>query len=136
MERTLLLFPHWISLGFLLSNLCCPDVTNHDVYLAFRSSISFKLYSPLQICVFLALDLCVVLRAFVIPSRKIGKDNRTVPKCVILDPHHVPALNESREFNELVNMTAGELEWLKEEQSATSGCDKGDGSSETIGHET
>lgn len=41
-----------------------------------------------------------------------------------------------REFNELVNMTADELEdWLKEEQSESSGWDKGDGSGETIGHE-
>ena len=33
-------------------------------------------------------------------------------------------------------MTAGELEdWLKEEQSAGSGWDKGDGSGETVGHE-
>ena len=42
----------------------------------------------------------------------------------------------AREFNELVNMTADELEtWLKEEQSASSGWSKSDGSGETIGHE-
>ena len=41
-----------------------------------------------------------------------------------------------REFNELVNMTADELEsWLKEEQSQASGWAKGDGSGETVGHE-
>lgn len=34
-------------------------------------------------------------------------------------------------------MIAGELEeWLKEEQSATSSWDKGDGSGETISHES
>ncbi|MCJ1225583.1 hypothetical protein MMC12_002232 [Toensbergia leucococca] len=34
-------------------------------------------------------------------------------------------------------MTAKELEeWLKQEQSETSGWDKGDGSGETIGHES
>ena len=33
-------------------------------------------------------------------------------------------------------MTADELEiWLKEEQSESSGWDKGDGSGETVGHE-
>ena len=33
-------------------------------------------------------------------------------------------------------MTAGELEeWLKEEQSESSGWAKGDGSGETVGHE-
>jgi len=41
-----------------------------------------------------------------------------------------------REFNDLVNMTADELEeWLKEEQSETAGWSKDDGSDETIGHE-
>ncbi|ERF70153.1 hypothetical protein EPUS_00340 [Endocarpon pusillum Z07020] len=41
------------------------------------------------------------------------------------------------EFNELVNMTADELEaWLKEEQSESSGWSKSDGSGETIGHES
>lgn len=41
-----------------------------------------------------------------------------------------------REFNELVNMTADELEsWLKEEQSQESGWAKDDGSGETVGHE-
>ena len=43
---------------------------------------------------------------------------------------------QSMEFNELVNRTARELEqWLKEEKSATSGWENGDGSSETVGHE-
>ena len=41
-----------------------------------------------------------------------------------------------REFNEIVNMTPDELEdWLKEDQSETSGWSKGDGSDETVGHE-
>jgi len=44
------------------------------------------------------------------------------------------ALTYTREFNELVNMTANELrDWLKEEQSQESGW-QGD-SGETIGHE-
>lgn len=43
-------------------------------------------------------------------------------------------LTYTREFNELVNMTANELrDWLKEEQSQESGW-QGD-SGETIGHE-
>ena len=64
------------------------------------------------------------------------KDDETVIAYVVLDPDSVAALNESREFNELVNMTAGELEgWLKEEQSESSGWGKGDGSGETVGHE-
>ncbi|KAI9889017.1 MAG: hypothetical protein M1814_006075 [Vezdaea aestivalis] len=42
-----------------------------------------------------------------------------------------------REFNELVNMTAQELEdWLKEESSTGAGWQKEDGSGETIGHES
>ncbi|KAI4281830.1 MAG: hypothetical protein L6R38_003384 [Xanthoria sp. 2 TBL-2021] len=42
-----------------------------------------------------------------------------------------------KEFNELINMTSSELEaWLKEEQSENSGWDKGDGSGETVGHES
>ena len=41
-----------------------------------------------------------------------------------------------REFNEVVNMSAKDLEtWLKEEQSESSGWSKDDGSGETIGHE-
>lgn len=41
-----------------------------------------------------------------------------------------------REFNELVNMTADELEtWLREEQSQGAGWSKDDGSNETIGHD-
>ncbi|KAL9612176.1 MAG: hypothetical protein Q9167_003212 [Letrouitia subvulpina] len=40
------------------------------------------------------------------------------------------------EFNDLVNMSASELEdWLKEEQSEGSGWSKTDGSGETVGHE-
>lgn len=41
------------------------------------------------------------------------------------------------EFNELVNMSAGELEeWLRGEDSTSSGWSKDDGSGETIGHES
>ena len=41
-----------------------------------------------------------------------------------------------REFNDLVNMSAKELEeWLEGEQSQGSGWSKGDGSDETVGHE-
>ncbi|KAL4973088.1 hypothetical protein BDW66DRAFT_142999 [Aspergillus desertorum] len=40
------------------------------------------------------------------------------------------------EFNGLVNMTADELrDWLKEEQSQSSGWKRESGSGETIGHE-
>ncbi|KAG9245087.1 hypothetical protein BJ878DRAFT_503179 [Calycina marina] len=42
-----------------------------------------------------------------------------------------------KEFNELVNMTADELEaWLQGEDSTSSGWQKEDGSGETIGHES
>ena len=45
------------------------------------------------------------------------KDNETVIENLNLDPHPVPALNNSRDFDELVNMTAEKLEdCLKEEQ--------------------
>ncbi|PQE13024.1 dna-binding protein [Rutstroemia sp. NJR-2017a BBW] len=41
------------------------------------------------------------------------------------------------EWDQLVNMTADELEaWLKEESSQSSGWSKDDGSGETIGHES
>ncbi|KAF1838303.1 hypothetical protein BDW02DRAFT_585978 [Decorospora gaudefroyi] len=41
------------------------------------------------------------------------------------------------EFNDLVNMTASELqEWLGSEEPAGSGWSKDDGSGETIGHES
>lgn len=64
------------------------------------------------------------------------KDNETVVEYVAFDPDHHAALSQISEFNELVNMTAGELEeWVKEEQSENSGWDKGDGSGETVGHE-
>ncbi|KAL9028223.1 MAG: hypothetical protein Q9196_003381 [Gyalolechia fulgens] len=46
-------------------------------------------------------------------------------------------LIEDREFNELVNMSSGELEeWLTEGQSKGSGWSKDDGSGETVGHES
>ncbi|KAL2056156.1 hypothetical protein ABVK25_003799 [Lepraria finkii] len=61
------------------------------------------------------------VRHLSVTQRKMVKDNET-----IID-----------EFNELVNMTAGELEeWLKQEQSESSGWEKGDGSGETVGHES
>lgn len=42
----------------------------------------------------------------------------------------------AREFNDLVNMSASDLEtWLKEESSESAGWGKDDGSGETIGHE-
>ncbi|KAL7624280.1 hypothetical protein AAE478_005840 [Parahypoxylon ruwenzoriense] len=41
------------------------------------------------------------------------------------------------EFNELVNMSASDLEgWLKEGVSGSAGWSKSDGSDETIGHES
>lgn len=44
--------------------------------------------------------------------------------------------NLDREFNEIVNMSAKELEnWLKDESSQSSGWSKEDGSAETVGHE-
>lgn len=47
-----------------------------------------------------------------------------------------PANLVPREFNELVNMSAKELEdWLKEEGSVSSGWSKDDGSGESVGHE-
>ncbi|KAI0846569.1 hypothetical protein F5Y00DRAFT_264380 [Daldinia vernicosa] len=40
------------------------------------------------------------------------------------------------EFNDLVNMSASDLEtWLKEGSSESAGWGKDDGSGETIGHE-
>ncbi|KAL9138135.1 MAG: hypothetical protein Q9175_000652 [Cornicularia normoerica] len=42
------------------------------------------------------------------------KDNETVIEYVVFDPDHDAALTQNREFNEQVNMTAGELEeWLR-----------------------
>ena len=42
-----------------------------------------------------------------------------------------------REFNELVNMSAKELQdWLGQEESAGAGWSKDDGSGETIGHDS
>ncbi|KAL6715815.1 hypothetical protein ACLMJK_006776 [Lecanora helva] len=44
---------------------------------------------------------------------------------------------ETKEFNELVNMTVEELEdWLKLEESQDSGWGKADGSGESVGHES
>ncbi|KAK8038870.1 hypothetical protein PG993_007281 [Apiospora rasikravindrae] len=45
--------------------------------------------------------------------------------------------NDPREFNELVNMSASDLEgWLKGESSESAGWAKDDGSGETVGHES
>lgn len=42
------------------------------------------------------------------------KDNETVIEYVVFNPDHDAALTQNREFNEQVNMTAGELEeWLR-----------------------
>ncbi|KAK0626398.1 hypothetical protein B0T14DRAFT_102456 [Immersiella caudata] len=42
-----------------------------------------------------------------------------------------------REFNELVNMTPDDLEeWLETDASTGSGWQKGDGSGESVGHES
>ncbi|KAG8622977.1 hypothetical protein KVT40_007953 [Elsinoe batatas] len=60
-------------------------------------------------------------RAIQVCSIRMVKDDKTVIK----------------EFGELVNMTAGELEkWLGQEESAGAGWSKDDGSGETIGHES
>ncbi|KAI5927887.1 hypothetical protein F4810DRAFT_162003 [Camillea tinctor] len=41
------------------------------------------------------------------------------------------------EFNDIVNMSASDLEaWLKEDSSQSAGWSKDDGSGETIGHES
>ncbi|KAI1474951.1 hypothetical protein F4774DRAFT_398886 [Daldinia eschscholtzii] len=54
-------------------------------------------------------------------TAKMVKDNQTVIE----------------EFNDLVNMSASDLEtWLKEESSESAGWSKDDGSGETIGHES
>lgn len=69
-------------------------------------------------------------------SSKMVKDNETVIEYAVTE--HVPPVYwlSTREFNELVNMTASELEkWLKSEDSTSSGWSKEDGSGETIGHE-
>lgn len=51
-------------------------------------------------------------------------------------PQHILIQSTCREFNELVNMSASELEdWLEGEASQSSGWSKDDGS-ETIGHES
>ena len=50
---------------------------------------------------------------------------------------HITNPPSTREFNELVNMTASELkEWLKSESSTSSGWSKDDGSGETVGHDS
>jgi hypothetical protein len=57
----------------------------------------------------------------------------------VRSPSSLPSQHQTnthyREFNELVNMTASDLEtWLKSEDSTSAGWSKDDGS-ETIGHE-
>jgi hypothetical protein len=45
-------------------------------------------------------------------------------------------MHAKREFNELVNMTADELEeWLQSDASNKTGWAKSDGSGESVGHE-
>ena len=62
------------------------------------------------------------------------KDNETVIKYFESIHYLRRTADDDREFNELVNMTAEELEdWLQQEQSEDSGWDKGDG--ESVGHE-
>lgn len=57
-------------------------------------------------------------------------------KVVIQNSGYLKLTNSDREFNELVNMSADELqEWLGSEESTGSGWSKDDGSGETIGHE-
>ena len=58
-------------------------------------------------------------------------------KCPINSPKVTNSfLLSAREFNELVNMSASELEeWLQSEDSQSSGWSKDDSSGETIGHE-
>lgn len=67
------------------------------------------------------------------------KDDETVIQSVSLPfpPSFRHEANDaSREFGELVNMTAEELkDWLGQEESAGSGWSKDDGSGETVGHE-
>ncbi|RMY74402.1 hypothetical protein D0863_03267 [Hortaea werneckii] len=44
---------------------------------------------------------------------------------------------KSREFNDLVNMTANELkDWLQQSSSEDAGWSKDDGSGESVGHES
>lgn len=65
------------------------------------------------------------------------KDSSTVIRLASPSPTPSPShLTTSSEFNGLVNMTANELrDWLKEEQSQSSGWQNESGSGETIGHE-
>ena len=77
------------------------------------------------------------VRHLSVTQRKMVKDNETVIEYASLIQLPTFVLIKSSEFNELVNMTAGELEeWLKQEQSESSGWEKGDGSGETVGHES
>lgn len=64
------------------------------------------------------------------------KDDETVITFEPLSPHNESTLTSTSEFNDLVNMSASDLEkWLKEEDSTESGWSKDDGSGETVGHE-
>lgn len=99
MERTLLLFPIEFHLAF--SSRTYATLTSLiTIYLSCLYKLVYKLslfhIVFTAICVFLALHLCVVPQAFVIPSRKIGKDNKTLAECVVLDPHHVLALKREQ----------------------------------------
>lgn len=73
-------------------------------------------------------------------SSKMVKDTETVIEYTTTfhpSPHMTIILTTPpREFNELVNMTASDLEtWLKSDDSTGAGWSKDDGSGETIGHE-
>lgn len=64
------------------------------------------------------------------------KDDETVITFEPLSPYNESTLTSTSEFNDLVNMSASDLEkWLKEEDSTESGWSKDDGSGETVGHE-
>ncbi|KAK4565292.1 hypothetical protein LTR86_003909 [Recurvomyces mirabilis] len=69
------------------------------------------------------------------------KDDETVIEYVRRPTTYLLSISSTymftREFNDLVNMSAKELQdWLGKEESAGAGWDKDDGSGETIGHES
>ena len=65
------------------------------------------------------------------------KDNETVIQSVLPQLiQHLPTDKASREWNDIVNMSAKELkDWLQQEESEDAGWSKDDGSGETVGHE-
>lgn len=79
---------------------------------------------------------CLGLPSRVYPStsRWSSPTMKSSGPCIDDRASEIPLTGRS-EFNEIINMTADELEkWLKEEQSQESGIAKDDGS-ETVGHE-